>query len=495
MKNQQTDREAIDARTSIIERLANSVVVKLAVILILVLFLLIPMSWVNDLISERKYREQSVNAEVASKWGGSQVMSGPIIGIPYIRQYNTTITDAQGNSKTEQKTEKDYVFLAANKQDVSSSVAPEYLKRGIYQAVVYNAQVSLKGDFQELDLAKLELTPDLLLWEQAKVFIGLSDLKGLKSVPYITYADKTSSFQIRHDEVNLFENTMAADIDLSNRSTVNNFQIDLDVRGSKALTVFPTANETALKVTGDWGNPSFNGGFLPEERDVSETQFTAIWRIPSFSRKFPQQWKSDKERLYSVSHIDLADEAYDPYGRQEAVMVASHSTEISSDSDMVQVNFLVSMNNYQKTSRVAKYAVLVILLTFTSLLFTEIVKKKRVHIIQYVLIGCAMVLFYSLLLAISEHIGFNLSYLLSAFATTFLIAFFVYGITKDKKTAAIFSSILALFYFFIFFLLQLQDYALIVGTIGVFVILAVLMRVTLRIDWYSFEKKSNHLPT
>lgn len=479
----------VEGNPSLFDRLTNSTVLKLCVILILVLFMLIPLSWINDLISERKYREYTVGTEVASKWGGSQVFSGPIIGIPYIHQYSSTFTDDKGNVKTELISEKEFVFLVANKQEVTSVVNPEYLKRGIYQTVVYNAELDLKGDFQQLDLAKLELNADMLLWDQAKVFIGLSDVKGLKAVPVFNYAGKKSSFELRNSEVDFFENTLAADIDLSDRSTILDFYVTLDLRGARSFTIFPTANETSIEVSGNWANPSFTGGFLPEERQVTEDQFTASWRVPSFSRKLSQQWKKNTGRSYSVSNDPQVDDTYNSYADHIATStVAAIPIGDSTEQDMVQINFLESMNNYQKISRVAKYGVLVILLTFTSLFFTEIVKKKRVHIIQYVLIGCAMTLFYSLLLAISEHVGFNWSYLLSACATVSLIALFIYGITKDRKTGFMFSSVLALFYVFIFFLLQLQDYALIVGTLGVFIILAVLMRVSLCIDWYSFDR-------
>src|SRR5690606_15815524 len=228
----------------------------------------------------------------------------------------------------------------------------------------------------------------------------------------------------------------------------------------------------------------------PEDRTISEQDFIAKWRIPSFSRKFPQQWKGARGRMYQVSSYEITDADYPMAVIPEpSVSSTGSNMQQSTEQDMVQVNFLETVNNYQKTTRVAKYGILVVLLTFTSLFFTEIIKKQRVHIVQYVLIGCAMVLFYSLLLAVGEHIGFNWAYLLSALATILLIASFIYGITKDKKVGLVFSAILATFYAFIFFLMQLEDYALIVGTIGVFIILAVLMRFSIKINWYQFERK------
>lgn len=169
--------------------------------------------------------------------------------------------------------------------------------------------------------------------------------------------------------------------------------------------------------------------------------------------------------------------------------VAATDTNIATEKDMIQINFLEEVNNYQKTTRVAKYGILIIILTFAALFFTEIIKKQRIHLIQYLLIGFAMVLFYSLLLSISEHLGFNIAYLLAAIATIILIASFIKSITKDSKSAFIFSGILAVFYSFIFILMQLRDYSLLVGTVGIFIILAILMRVSTKINWYQYDKR------
>lgn len=167
---------------------------------------------------------------------------------------------------------------------------------------------------------------------------------------------------------------------------------------------------------------------------------------------------------------------------------ASQSS-VATDTDMVQVNFLPEVNNYQKTYRVAKYGILVIVLTFASLFFTEIIKKQRIHILQYILIGIAMVVFYSLLLAISEHLGFNIAYLIASIATVSLIASFILMITQQKKTALLFGMILSLFYVFIYVLMQLRDYSLIVGSIGIFIILAVLMKLSTKVNWYTFDRQ------
>ncbi|PRD45449.1 cell envelope integrity protein CreD [Sphingobacterium haloxyli] len=491
MENQNNPPAFPPSQPTFFERLANSVILKLGIILFLVLLLLIPMESVKDLIRERKNRDQSVSNEIASKWGDKQVVSGPVIGIPYTYSYSVNTTDEKGKITVENHVEKDYVFLVSKKLDVESTVEPTYLKRGIYQTVVYNATVALRGEFDEIDLVRLDLNPEDLAWENAKVFIGLSDLKGIKAIPKLSMGQDEVEFEVGNADVALFEQTMVANVDLSDRSTKNEFEINLDIRGSRNLTVFPTSNETSIVVSGTWDNPSFNGGFLPEDRAISEQDFTAKWRIPSFSRKFPQQWKGARGRMYQIMNYEVTDADYYPATATTVPYSASSepNVHLSTEQDMVQVNFLESVNNYQRTTRVAKYGILVVLLTFTSLFFTEVIKKQRVHIVQYVLIGCAMVLFYSLLLSLSEYIGFNFAYLIAALATIILISSFIFGITRDKKIAFIFSGILSAFYVFIYSLMQLQDYSLIVGTIGVFVILALLMRLSIRVNWYQFERK------
>lgn len=485
--NQQLPPTPGSEPSSLIERVSSSIVLKLVIMLVLVLFLLIPLSWVQEIIGERSARGMEVDNEIASKWGGPQVISGPVIGIPYRYPQQLKTINEKGVAQIENYMETEYAFIVADQSTVKAEVDPELRKRGIYQSVVYNALVTVNGSFGDINFDKLGIKPDDIQWQDAKMFIGLSDVKGLKAAPKISWQGKDSVFQMTNGEVALFEQNMFVPIDLKGTSTKGQFTIRLDMRGSKALTVFPTADETAIAAKGAWPDPSFDGGFLPEQREVDQQAFSASWHLPSFGRKFPKQWVGAKKALYNP--LSLHREFPEP--------TVNHVSEASSDTpqlsnlqDMVQINFLESVNNYQKTSRVAKYAVLVILLTFTSLFFSEIIKKQRVHLIQYVLIGCAMVLFYSLLLAISEHIGFDWGYLLAAVATIGLISSFIFGITRDRTLSLYFSGILFICYSFIYFLLQLQDYALIVGTIGVFVILALLMRFSLKVNWYQFEQRS-----
>ncbi|WKK57481.1 cell envelope integrity protein CreD [Sphingobacterium sp. BN32] len=486
------------ATKSIYDRVTGSVVLKFGVVFFLTLILLIPMNLITDLIYERKYREQSVSNEIAVKWGKEQVIASPIIVVPYDEVREVVEESAQGVKQVVKTVVNRWAQLLPDEVQATAEVSPEPLKRGIYQAVVYSSKIKLKGKFVGFDMEKLDVSSEKLKWNEAKLIFGVHDVKGLTANPTLNWGGTKMELGKSNYEMRPYLENLIVDLPLSgNEDLKKGFELDFDIRGSRSLNFLPLAKQTDIDVKGNWSNPSFNGGHLPESRDVTDQAFAAKWSIPSFSRKLPQQWTGGQQNIYEFLGVDLNSEhgetsngLYDAIpATATSASVEANAEMISSDYDMVQINFLPSINNYQKTTRVTKYGILVIALTFVSLLFMEIIKKQRVHIIQYVLIGFAMVLFYALLLAISEHLGFNIAYLLAALATILLIASFVRAITKNMKSALIFGAILSLFYVFIYILMQLRDYSLIVGTIGVFIILAALMRLSTKIDWYQFDKR------
>jgi len=473
---------------SLYDRIVNSIILKMGVIFFLTLLMLIPLDLVNDLISERKNREVHVSNDISVKWGQSQVVSTPILAVPYKYIEESVEKDAKGNETISHTTVEDWIFLLPEQTQVKVDVNPEYLKRGIYQSVVYTSKLDMRGGFSKIDLESLNIPKDAVNWAQAKIVLGIEDVKGVSITPNLNFAGTSVPMKMNGKLFTIFPNNLVADLKLTGENAItSSFHIQYELKGSKSFNYLPLANHTKLNITGKWGYPSFNGGFLPDDRDVQDSCFTAEWNIPSFSRKLPQQWVGSS-KIYDFQDLALSEETIDFLPELNSSTAVS-SNLVSTDNDMVQVNFLPEVNNYQKTTRVAKYGILVIILTFASLFFTEIIKKQRIHLIQYILIGAAMVLFYSLLLAFSEHFGFNPAYLISALATILLIASFIYMITKNRNSALLFAGILGLFYTFIYVLMQLRDYSLIVGTVGIFIILAVLMRVSTKVNWYQFDRK------
>jgi inner membrane protein len=437
---------------SFVTRIIGSAFFKLCLIGLLTLLLLIPSYQVEQLIEERQNRQDSVNKEVAEKWSGSQRIEGPVMVLPY----KTLISQKDTSGKLSFKTALTNIYILPENLNIESKISPEILHRGIFDAVVYHAKIKLSGNFSALELRKSGINPDMILWDKAKVVFGVSDVKGLKNNVSIQLADTNYQVEPDFQSLKLFKNNLVVLPDLSVvKNTALDFSFDLNLRGSNEIRFIPIGKNMNVKVEGLWKNPSFTGHYLPEKRDITPTSFSAQWQIPFFNRPFPQQWIDP--------NIDLLQKT-------------------SGQADF-GVNFLLPVDQYQKTMRTAKYATLIILLTFISLFFTELITKTRVHILQYVLIGAAMIIFYLLLLSLSEQIGFNLAYLIASVATIILLAVFINSLIRRKKTAIMFSIILTIFYSFIFIILQLQDFALLFGSLGLFIIISAAMYFSTKIDW------------
>ncbi|MBB1645233.1 cell envelope integrity protein CreD [Sphingobacterium sp. UME9] len=472
-------------QSSFFEKISNSTVLKLFVIFFLSLILLIPLALISDLIEERKNREQEVSDGITLNWGKDQVISSPVLAIPY---RETIPLSAEKAEKSNLREELKWIFVLPKTSNIATDVTPQHLSRGIYNAVVYNSNITLEGSFDKISLEKLEIPHEQIDWKGSKLIFGIQDFKGLGKRPSLNWDGNELTFDPDFNNLKLFTQNLVCPVSLDPQKTDNRFKIKLNLKGSKSLNFLPLGDQTNIQAKGNWANPSFTGAFLPSKRNTETSNFSASWEIPSFSRKLPQQWTGDARPIYQFdNNLENGNEGNEHKAAQTATTTLASANNLLDNTDMITINFLPDINNYQKTTRVAKYGILVILLTFTSLLFTEVIKKKRIHIIQYILIGAAMVLFYTLLLALSEHIGFNLAYLTASVATVMLIGSFIKSITKDQKSALLLSSILALFYLFIYILMQLRDYSLVAGTIGIFIILAILMRISTKINWYQFD--------
>lgn len=452
-------------------RLGGSVLLKLALIGFLTLILLIPSVLIQELITEREGRQEEVNLEISEKWSGSQLVQGPVLILPYKTISKAINPESDKISSRELVTN---IYILPETLNIDTKAEPETLHRGIFDAVVYKTQIKVNGNFSTLEIRKSGINPEMILWDKAKVVIGLSDLKGLDNKPILKVGNVDYEAEPDFTGLKLFSNNLIVLPDLANTKNSNlNFSFDLNIRGSNQLSFLHIGKNTTVNVRGTWKNPSFIGRYLPEQRDVSDSTFSASWKMPYFNRPFPQQWIEENSN-----------------------MIAKDSTSVNSikAQDILGafgVKFLMPIDQYQKTYRTAKYAILIILLTFISLLFTELLSKKKVHLLQYVLIGAAMIIFYALLLSLSEQMGFNLAYLIASSATVGLIGLFIQSLLKSRKTALLFAGILGVLYSFIFIIIQLQDMALLVGSVGLFLIIAALMYLSQKV---SLEKSRDEMP-
>lgn len=421
----------------------NSITLKLAVIGFLVLILLIPASMVQHLISERSQSHNKVVADITSKWGAGQVISGPVLSIPYkvLSEKNGKVIESQA-----------YAHFLPEKLNINGIINPEIRKRSIYKVILYNSNLTLEGTFTKPDIRLLNIPESNFLWDEAFLTIGIPDLRGIRRSVSIRWNNQNfvgNPGVLNRDIVSSGINTR---IPVNPDSLSYSFSLKLDINGSEKISFAPIGKETRVMLESSWNSPSFNGAFLPEKRNIKPDGFTAEWNILHLNRNYPQQWTSFDKQTIGESEFG--------------------------------VELVFPVDHYQKATRSAKYAVMFLFLTFLVFFVNEIINKSRIHPVQYLLIGLALIVFYTLLVSLSEYIGFNIAYAVASALTISLITGYSFSILS-RKGGVFTGVILVALYGFLFVLLQLEDYSLLIGSIGLFVILAGAMFASRKIDWYS----------
>jgi len=424
----------------------NAVLIKVTAISFLSLLLLIPMAMIMSLVSERQTRQTEATTEISSKWGFQQRLTGPILSIPY-ETYDLDKDNKRVNI------DRHMAYFLPDNLNVTGELNPEIRKRGIFEVAVYSSNLKVDGVFEtpQLDISDRNY---VVKWTDAFITIGISDLRGIKEDIKFKWNDAEMVCEPGVKIEKMIESGVTINKPLQSESTTKeyHFSFDLSLNGSKSISFVPIGKETIVKLTSSWTNPSFDGSFLPENRNISSSGFTADWKVLELNRNFPQKW---------------------------------NDSEVEFQSAAFGVSLLLPIETYQITERSMKYAILFIVLTFTVFFFVEIMKKLKVHPIQYVLVGFSLCLFYLLLLSLSEQIGFGIAYLVASAGIVIMIASYSKSIFHNNRLTAILSSILVLLYGFLYILIQMQDFALLMGSIGLFIILASVMYLSRKIDWYS----------
>ena len=442
---------------SAFERLNNwarrSVTLKLISIGILILILLIPTSMLDSLIQERQNIRNNAIEEVSSKWGQQQTIGVPVLSIPY----TVLVKDDKGQTETQIR----HAHFLPDQLDISGTVSPEKRYRGIYVVVLYNTKLHVKGKFNIPDTEALNIPESSFMFNDASVSLGIPDMKGINNAIVFKMKDTTYAFNPGLSTHDIFSSGASFDIDISKHMQFD-FEFDLDLNGSTSLSFLPFGKETNVSLESSWESPSFEGAFLPNKREVTSAGFKSSWKVLQLNRNYPQQGLGS---FISVNRDEYA-------------------ANNSDSSASFGVKLLLPIDEYQKTTRSVKYCVMFIILTFLTFFFVEVLNKQRIHPIQYLLVGFAICLFYVLLLSISEHLKFDFAYLIGCICILALVTLYAKNIFKNNKLTAVFSCLLALLYGFFYSLMQLEDYSLLLGSIGLFIILGVIMYLTRKVDWY-----------
>ncbi len=433
-----------------VEKFSQSITFKAIIIGSLTLLMLIPGMMIQNLIQERKVRSTETIEKINAKWSNAQTINGPVLTVPY----TTTSTDANNKSILE----RHFFNLAPEELNIKAKLFPEVRHYGIYKTILYKSELQISGNFNKIDNQSFE--GGVIHWNEAFLTIGVSDLRGItNNIDFVLEGCHYTAEAGGKTENGIVGKGLVVTPDnaaLFQAGKSLHFSCNLSLNGSSDMNFIPLGKITKVQMSGAWKSPGFIGSFSPEYK-LNEKDFTATWNVLHFNRDIPESW------------IDKDIESFQ-------------------DSSF-GVNLVDPVDHYQQNMRSAKYAFMFIALTFVVFFFVEILTRKKIHPIQYLLVGIALILFYSLLLSISEQLNFGFAYLIASAATIGLITIYAQSIFKNALQTSILATILSVLYVFLYVVLQLEDIALLIGSIGLFLILGIIMYFSRKINWYKHDEE------
>lgn len=425
------------------EKFSKSLTLKVIIIGAISLILLIPGAMIMELIRERKGRSDESIAKINNLWSNDQTIKGPVMTIPY----EEIISDKESTT-----TIRHYLNITPDDLTITGKLFPQEKYLGIYKSIIYNSDLIISGSFPAIDFSKIKHSR--ILWDEANIRIGISDLRGVSNIPDFKMNGriyKPEAGGTNADEIGQGLVINPGELLEANGEKKLIFSCQLNLKGSNSINFTPVGRTTTVKINGKWNAPGFTGNFNPEHK-ISEKDFQAEWKVLHFNRNIPDKWidnNTDKfdDSIFGVKLVDM-------------------------------------INHYQQAERSAKYAIMFIALTFVVFFFVEVLTGKRVHPVQYILVGLGLILFYSLLLSLSEQIGFGWAYLVASIATIGLVSAYTASIFRNYRQAGLLALILGILYCYLYVILQIEELALLVGSIGLFIILGVVMFFSTKINWY-----------
>jgi inner membrane protein len=412
----------------------------------LVLLLQIPIGLIASTIQERRSTQGEALSEVTQTWGGSQQLVGPVLTIPYYERW------LDRDKQPQQR--RHLLRLLPRTLTVTGKLATEVRRRGIFDVPLFTATLHVSGGFVLPEPGRFPVTSDNIEWDGARLHFGLSDPKAIRSCSPLTVGSQSRKFEPGSDDTELAGGLHAAVPQLASGSALQ-FSFDLVLGGSGRFTVVPAGDESVITLSSPWPDPSFDGAWLPEARTVGADGFEATWKILALARNFPSSWLDNDVRGETLR------------------------------GSTVGVTLLSPVDTYRTNERAVKYQLLFLGLTFLGFALFELLARLRVHPLQYLLVGLALCVFYLLLLSLSEQLGFGPAYGIAAAAIVLLITLYLRAVLGAISRALGAGAGLAGLYGFLFVLLRIQEQALLVGSVGLFAALALVMWVTRRIDWYA----------
>lgn len=436
----------------------QTVTAKVLGIGVLALLMTIPLLQVRQLVSERQQLRETAIAHIAQGWGGRQLLSGPLLVVPTLQQVMPA-----GATSPKWDVGSESVLPDALKMDVAMTV--ETRGYGIYTAPVFVAKVKLDAQFRAQDLARAR-RDSAVPWQagKAELRLPIGDLRGLQEVSELHINGQPARFDSSGDRLGPWSNVVVPiDLDALGNQPID-VQIDLTLAGTEALQLLPLARSTDVTMHAPWNDPSFSGAALPLQHTIDASGFSAHWHVLDLSRSYGQHW-SDEANIGS------------------ALQASAFGVELYQPVDV-----------YQRNVRAGKYGLLFIAMTFVAFFLFEVLKRLRVHPLQYLLVGAALATFYVVLLALSEQIGFGPAYALAAAAVVMLVGGYAMAVLRARRAGLLLGGVLGLIYAVLYGLIAAEQYALLIGSLVLLGMVGLMMYLTRRIDWYAYAPTSSEPP-
>ena len=433
---------------------------KILLLVILILLFLIPAGMIRSLIYERKGRAAGVENEIMKAWGSGFSIMGPLVRIPCTeRNEIKTIIDAKERIEIRDTSFFLYVTPEVLNEDINLETLVK--KRGIFSVPLFTGQVHLEGKFSPKSIRGALKENQRAFPEKAELIINLANLNGIKGIKNagwnredLYFQPGTNGFSIKAMDSGSGVYARAA----FSMDAENTFDIAFTVQGGKSLGAIPIGKSSSFTVKAGWPSPSFQGAYLPVTHTISKNGFEAHWEFSYLNQNIPLTWRDNKE-----------------------------NTPADFSGNNFEVDFFKAVDHYDMNTRAAKYAILFIIIPFLGFFLFELLLRKNIHPVQYLLAGTGNVLFYLLLLSLSEHIIFTAAYCISAAAVIVMTSLYSRSLLGAWNKSWIVGTIMAFLYAFLYFTLQSEDWALLIGSIGVFGITALVMFLTRKLDWWGTQ--------
>ncbi|MDO8540251.1 MAG: cell envelope integrity protein CreD [Opitutaceae bacterium] len=439
----------------------NATVLKLLLVALLVGLLLVPLSMVERTLRERLARHDAAVASITQAWGKSQRLFGPVLVVPYTFKQesdewtNVTAPDGRRTRERVVRTVAAEALLLPEQLDVRGALESSERARGIYRTNVYAATLRIAGRFAPPDLSALVPAGSDVQWTRSRVGVAISDLRGTRETLTLRWGDADLPLQTGA-RLEGFGSGLHAPIALAKGGAGIDFALELTLNGSGALTMVPSGRKTSVQLSSPWPDPGFLGAFLPVQREIGAAGFDATWQVSHYGRDFPQLWATQ--------------------GGGPAPSVATI------EASAFGVSLMRTVTPYRTVERAIKYGVLFLALLFATFFLFETVCAVRLKALNYLLVGAALCLFYLGLLSLAEFIGFVTAYVGAAAASVGMIGLYSWSVLHSARRAALVAVMLSGVYGYLYFVLQMEDFALLAGTTALFALLAAVMYATRRLD-------------